>query len=419
MNALVVSHACATAANRAVFEEMAARVGWNITLVVPENWRDEFGNRLHERSTGRLNVLHVPVILNGNIILHAYRFHWKKFLLEGDFDAVFVQHEPYAAATWQVCRAAKSLPAPPAFGFSSCQNIKKHYPLPFSAAERMVLHSSRFAFPITGAVAGVLEQKGFDGGMRVCPLPVDLSLCRPRARESAGMQEPVIGFVGRFVPEKGVLTLLDALDRLKDRAWRAVFVGAGPLRDVMCERLRQGGLEGRATFTGYVPHAETPRLLASFDMLILPSETRPNWKEQFGRVIPEALACGTCVIGSDSGEIPKLIHASGGGIVFPEGRADRLAEEIGGLRGRMPLRNPGGAFSRPMGEGGRSGRSGRTGGCFEVACGPSRIAECVSDHHPIGGLCGACRGGLWGGPAENCGHSPGSGPPAFSTVTKT
>ena len=52
---------------------------------------------------------------------------------------------------------------------------------------------------------------------------------------------------------------------------------------------------------------------------------RNSWKEQFGRILLEAMACGAAVVGSNSGEIPHLIERSGGGLVFPEGRPDKLA----------------------------------------------------------------------------------------------
>ena len=62
---------------------------------------------------------------------------------------------------------------------------------------------------------------------------------------------------------------------------------------------------------------------AQLDVLVLPSHTTPTWKEQFGRVIVEALWCGVPVVGSDSGEIPWLIELTGGGLVFPEGDPTR------------------------------------------------------------------------------------------------
>jgi glycosyltransferase involved in cell wall biosynthesis len=67
-----------------------------------------------------------------------------------------------------------------------------------------------------------------------------------------------------------------------------------------------------------------PRYLNILDCLVLPSHTRPNWKEQFGRVLIEAMACEVPVIGSNSGEIPNVIgHA---GLIFPEGNTQALRD---------------------------------------------------------------------------------------------
>ena len=74
----------------------------------------------------------------------------------------------------------------------------------------------------------------------------------------------------------------------------------------------------RLTFLGYVPHEDVPSYLAHLDLVVLPSETQPNWKEQFGRILIEAMACGTPVLGSDLAEIPSVIRTTGGGRVFAE-----------------------------------------------------------------------------------------------------
>ena len=58
-------------------------------------------------------------------------------------------------------------------------------------------------------------------------------------------------------------------------------------------------------------HDEVPEVLPAADVLIAPSQTRSNWKEQFGRMVVEAFASGVPVIGSDSGEIPHVVGEAG------------------------------------------------------------------------------------------------------------
>ena len=59
-----------------------------------------------------------------------------------------------------------------------------------------------------------------------------------------------------------------------------------------------------------------PEALAACDLLICPSQTRPFWKEQFGRMIVEGFAAGVPVMASDSGEIPRVVGDAG--IILPE-----------------------------------------------------------------------------------------------------
>jgi glycosyltransferase involved in cell wall biosynthesis len=330
MKLLVVSHSCATATNQQLYAELEELTGWDLTLVIPADWRDEFGNSLDQAAYPGLKgrVIKVPVLANGNIILHAYRKRWGAFLREENPDAIYVNHEPYAVATAQVCLAAGREST---FGFYSCQNIRKTYPPPFSQMEKMVYRRSRFAFPITDAVAEVLREKGFQGENCVCALPLDPELYRPRGPEADLKLLPrkpgeiVIGFVGRLVESKGLRTLAQALAMVGDLPWKLVLIGKGEFEDEFRALLAKDGLAGRAEFLGYIAHEKTPDYLSAFDLLVLPSETQPNWKEQFGRVITEAFSSGTAVIGSDSGEIPNLIRASRGGIIFPERNAQALA----------------------------------------------------------------------------------------------
>lgn len=334
MKLLVVSHSCATSANRRLYRELQAVTGWDVTLAIPAHWRDEFDNKLDQPDDGNFHgrIIRIPVFFNGSIILHFYRWPWHSFLQRERFDAVYVNHEPYALATAQIGFACRNIPI--AFGFYSCQNIVKQYPFPFCFWEKRLYHRSDFAFPVTEAVGDVLKAKGFLHDISLSPLPVDLDYYFPRPVEenlsllprSSG--EVVIGYVGRLVEAKGLRTLASALGRIRDLPWRFSVIGSGTFQSAFSALLKTNGVRDRVTFHGYIPHDETPRYLSAFDMLVLPSETQSNWKEQFGRVIPEALACNTPVVGSDSGEIPTLITASKGGLVFPERNAGALADAL-------------------------------------------------------------------------------------------
>jgi glycosyltransferase involved in cell wall biosynthesis len=69
--------------------------------------------------------------------------------------------------------------------------------------------------------------------------------------------------------------------------------------------------------------------MAALDCLVLPSRTTARWKEQFGRVLVEAMACGVPVVGSSSGEIPRVIGDAGA--VVPEGDAGALTRAVRAL----------------------------------------------------------------------------------------
>ena len=60
-----------------------------------------------------------------------------------------------------------------------------------------------------------------------------------------------------------------------------------------------------------IPSDQVAVEMRKLHALVLPSRTTPRWKEQFGRVLIEAMACGVPPVGSDSGEIPHVIDDAG------------------------------------------------------------------------------------------------------------
>ena len=79
------------------------------------------------------------------------------------------------------------------------------------------------------------------------------------------------------------------------------------------------------------------RLDPGLDVLVLPSLTRANWKEQFGRVLIEAMACDVIALGARSGAIPEVIGEAG--LTFEEGNAEELRAQLQRLLEDVSLRN--------------------------------------------------------------------------------
>ena len=186
----------------------------------------------------------------------------------------------------------------------------------------------------------VLRRQGYRGGASVTPMfGVDRRYFYPKTATAPCIpldsDDFVVGYVGRLVPQKGVDTLLSAL-ALMPRPAQLLVVGDGPALPDLLLLARRLGIAERCHFVGQCPYDRLVDYLNSMQVLVLPSRTSTNWKEQFGRVLVEAMACRVPVIGSDSGAIPEVID--GAGRIFPEGDAAALSRQLAELSADAQLR---------------------------------------------------------------------------------
>lgn len=227
------------------------------------------------------------------------------------------------------------------------QNIAKTLPPPFETFRAYTLRRADFLVGRSAEAVEHLRAKGYTGPAAVVPNAVDTALFRPldraECRRALGLSGFVAGYIGRLVEEKGLADMVDALPCCPPDV-TLLFVGEGPYRDALERRVQEANLTHRVRFLPGRPLAELPQVMNALDTLVLPSRTTPRWKEQFGRVIIEANACGTPVVGSDSGAIPEVIGEAG--LVFPERSPAALAAALSALRA-----DP--ARARAMGEAGR------------------------------------------------------------------
>lgn len=301
-------------------EQIARQPGIELTLITPPEWHSDDGRVLPfvRRYTSGYAVRELPVHFNGRYHFYVYR-GLRRALKEIAPDLVHIDEEPYNPAGAQAQRAADRLGARTIF--IALQNIYRKYPPPYSLLEQYNYRHTAHIVACNEAAGKVLRQKGYCGPLSVFAVyGVDPDLYQPVAR-SADRDTFVIGYLGRVVMYKGLGVLIEALAGLP-AGCRLRLVGSGPDEAALRRLAQERGVAERVEFAPAVAATEVPRVLAAMDALALPSLTQPNWMEQFGRVLIEAMACGVPVVGSDSGEIPHVIGDAG--LTAPEGDVDAL-----------------------------------------------------------------------------------------------
>ena len=308
-------------------EELAKCPGLELTLVTPEYWLGDDGSKrvLERLYTTGYEMIVTPMRLNGNFHLHDYP-RLGKIMRQVRPEIVHIDEEPYNFATFQAMRLAQRQKARALF--FTWQNLYRKYPPPF---RQMELYNYKHA---TAALAGnqdavdVLKRKGYRGAVHVIPqfgFDTDIfQRTEPRPPRAPG--DPfTIGYFGRLKDDKGLDLLIEALTQLPDYC-RVTFTGNGPMKSAIEEQAIRLGVAERVIFNGSIPSRKIPSAMQQLDVLVLPSVTRPNWIEQFGRVLPEAMSCETPVIGSRSGEIPNVIGDAG--LLFEEGNVQELVARV-------------------------------------------------------------------------------------------
>ncbi len=133
----------------------------------------------------------------------------------------------------------------------------------------------------------------------------------------------VLGCVGKIEFQKGLWTVLLAMKDLPAR-FKFLCVGSGCWEGGFLRKVHDLGLQQKVIHVPDVPYEQVPSYMNAMDALVMPSETTLEVIEQFGRVLPEAMACGVPVIASDCGALPEVVGEAG--MIFPERDYVRLRE---------------------------------------------------------------------------------------------
>ena len=317
--------------NQEVFRELARRE-WDVTIILPSRWRHVYATDavIPQALEGmEASLRPIPVALAGREQRHFYLTNCHQQGMRVRPHVAFFDAEAFSLSATQWSRACKRLDVP--FGVQCAENIDRRFPLPVRWLRSRVLRDAAFVAARSESAARLARLWGARGDVALAPYAVPVWERVP----GAGERRFTVGYAGRLVESKGVLDLLAAVRRLEPPI-ELLLIGDGEIR-AQLEGAQVPGSKVR--ILDGLSHDQMPSGYARLDVLVLPSRTTPTWKEQFGRVIVEALWCGVPVVGSDSGEIPWLIELTGGGLIYPEGDRELLADRLRRLRAEPELRH--------------------------------------------------------------------------------
>lgn len=343
-------HAAVVSIYQSFFEYIAEVPEIDLTVVTPERFKvgEQVIPAFMESTNYQVIALPAPFAARGRQNLYFYRKRLLPFLRHLNPDIVHLYEEPESMVTLQILRAVAKLPKKPKTVMVSWRNLENYYkelwrPWQFQRYWYPVLTQwslKRIDALCVGTKEGeqIFRKLGYSGPIIYLPHVVKTKNFYPktpeerqhiRTRYNLPRDEPIIGYVGRLYPLKGVDLLLQALKKIEHLRWTAVIVGDGRSREELELLTSSLQLTERVLFLGEKPPEEIPNIMNALDILVLPSRKTNEGLEQFGRVLIEAMACKTCVVGSDSGGIPTVIGNAG--LIFQENNAVELAECLASL----------------------------------------------------------------------------------------
>ncbi|WP_316214511.1 MULTISPECIES: glycosyltransferase [unclassified Bradyrhizobium] len=324
----IVSIAHTAASSEAGFlryRSLAARTNIDLHLVMPAVWK-EFGRTIvaePPRAEGfSIHVLPIRLPQAGPMKWYLHFYPALRHLLsEIDPDVIHLWEEPWSVVALQ----AQLLRRRAAVVLEVDQNILKRLPPPFETIRGFVLGRTDHILSRSPDATEVVRACGYTGPVTPIGYGVDLATFVPSAEPvSTPRTRPLtIGYVGRLVEEKGLDDALDAIAQATSPVLLNIM-GEGPDEVRLRRRAKALGLGDCVTFRGWGSPQKVASFLQELDALVLLTRTTKAVREQFGRVIIEAQACGIPVIGSSGGAIPDVVRE--GGWIVPERDPESLRQ---------------------------------------------------------------------------------------------
>ena len=371
---LLISHTCQSPAEGQPKSELLhARGDLNLKILIPSRWK-HYGKWRpvqflpNAKASYIVGKVRWPSMGPALFFLHYYP-HLKRILLDFKPDVIDLWEEPWSMVSAHTCYLRNKLLPKSKIISETEQNIFRKLPQPFEFFRQYTIKNTDYLIGRSTEAVDVMRRHGYHGPACTVPNGVDASMFTPTkkteegtkkleekgsaasppcsseavrsrmpqasssfkageappVRSSEAVRSFVVGYAGRLVKEKGLGDLVDAI-ALCPANVHLTLIGDGPFKFQLQQRIAEKQLADRVRISPGVPLAQLPDWMRSLNVFALPSRTTRTWKEQFGRVIIEAHACGIPVIGSNSGAIPEVIGEAG--LVAQEGDPQSLAAAI-------------------------------------------------------------------------------------------
>jgi glycosyltransferase involved in cell wall biosynthesis len=330
-----------------------------LRIVVPEVMRDRFRTEKYEvhPALGEQEVIPLPACFT-RLQQHMTYMHnpmaLGSVLRKFKPDVIHVDEEPQALVSAETIALQKAVARNAAVTLFTWDNLLRPRRFPMGTGKSLLRKYSlaRTTTMICGnrRAAELIRQEGhFHGAIETLPQ----SGLNPEEHEPGsegafraelGLDNAVvIGHVGRLVPEKGILLLLNSLTHLENFPWKLMLVGGGSLESEI-RNTWMARFPNRIVWVPPVRYEQVTKYLRCIDIFVLASYTTPTWAEQFGLSLAQAMLLGLPCVGSTSGAIPDVL--GGAGLLFEEGQAAGLTEALRTLLSSSAVRTEYGKRAR-------------------------------------------------------------------------
>lgn len=329
---LVFSHAGLRRANRLIYNKLKDEYGFDIVLVIPKSF--QLGDNIsiaEEKLNDDVNTIEEKLV-GKNPRSYFFKNTFKN-IRRYKPEIIYVDNDPISVQVLLIGLWSKL------YGIKlvclTCENIeislkqklktkslkKVLLALMKLSLAKLTKHLVKHVFTINNSGTTIYASLGYKSVSKI-PLGFDSSIFNINAKDRIAIRSklkidddtPIISYIGRITFEKGIHVLLKSLSMIKTYDWVFMldeFKSTKTSYHTQIKKLiKDFGLENKVIYID-AKHLEISKYMNAADLVIIPSISTEEWIEQYGRVAPEAMACGKLLIASDTGALPDLIGDSG------------------------------------------------------------------------------------------------------------